>query len=344
MRTDLLGRTGITVSRLALGTMMLGAWGNRDREEAVRLVHTALDAGINLVDTADMYSAGESEAILGEALKGRRDEVVLATKVHFPMGQDPNRRGNSRRWIRQAVEESLRRLDTDRIDLYQIHRPDPATDLDETLGVLSDLVREGKVLAIGSSDFPAEHMVEARWTAERRGHVPFHTEQPPYSILMRGVERSVLPTAQRYGIGVLTWSPLASGWLTGRWRRGAEPELNDFRRNLIPHKFDPSLPGNARKHDVVEGLTGIAAEAGLSLTHLALAFVLSHPGVTSAIIGPRTPGQLTDLLAAADVTLDDATLDRIDALVPPGTDLNPADADWTPPHLADASLRRRARG
>ncbi|WP_329203234.1 MULTISPECIES: aldo/keto reductase [unclassified Streptomyces] len=341
MRTTTLGRTGITVSRIALGTMMLGAWGNRDHEDGERLVRTALDAGVNLVDTADMYSAGESERIVGKALKGRRDEVVLATKVHFPMGGGGNRQGNSRRWIRQAVEGSLRRLDTDRIDLYQVHRPDPSTDIDETLSVLSDLVREGKVLAIGSSDFPAEQMVEARWTAERRGHVPFHTEQPPYSVFMRGVERSVLPTAQKYGVGVLTWSPLASGWLTGKYRRGGPLELNDFRRDLIPHKFDQSLPGNARKYEVVEDLLRLASDAGLSLTHLALAFVLSHPAVDSALIGPRTTDQLADLLAAADVELDDAVLDRIDELVPPGTDLNPADADYTPPQLADASLRRR---
>ncbi|GHB75736.1 aldo/keto reductase [Streptomyces cirratus] len=341
MRTTTLGRTGITVSRIALGTMMLGAWGNRDHEDGERLIRTALDAGVNFVDTADMYSAGESEEIVGKALKGRRDEVVLATKVHFPMGGGGNRQGNSRRWIRQAVEGSLRRLDTDRIDLYQVHRPDPSTDIDETLSVLSDLVREGKVLAIGSSDFPAEQIVEARWTAERRGHVPFHTEQPPYSVLMRGAERSVLPTAQKYGVGVLTWSPLASGWLTGKYRRGGPLELNEFRRDLIPHKFDQSLPGNVRKYEVVEELLRLADDAGLSLTHLALAFVLSHPAVDSAVIGPRTTDQLEDLLAAADVELDDAVLDRIDELVPPGSDLNPADADYTPPQLADPSLRRR---
>ncbi|WP_438490058.1 aldo/keto reductase [Streptomyces sp. S186] len=341
MHSTTLGRTGITVSRLALGTMMLGAWGNRDHEDAARLIHTALDAGINFIDTADMYSAGESEEIVGKALKGRRDDVVLATKVHFPMGSDPNRRGNSRRWIRQAVEGSLRRLDTDRIDLYQIHRPDPTTDIDETLSVLSDLVREGKVMAIGSSDFPAEEIVEARWTAERRGHIPFRTEQPPYSIFMRGIERSVLPTAQRYGMGVLTWSPLASGWLTGKYRKSNPLELNDFRRDWISHKFDQSEPGNVRKLQVVEELIKLADEAQLPLSHLAVAFVLSHPAVSSAIIGPRTLEQLQDLLRAADVVLDNAVLDRIDELVPPGTDLNPADADYTPNHLADPRLRRR---
>ncbi|MFD6193248.1 aldo/keto reductase [Streptomyces sp. NPDC060275] len=343
MRTTALGRTGITVSRIALGTMMLGAWGQRDHAEAERLVHDALDAGVNLVDTADMYSDGESERILGKALRGRRDEVVLATKVHFPMGEGLNRSGNSRLWIRRAVEGSLRRLGTDRVDLYQVHRPDPDTDLDETLSVLSDLVREGKVMAIGSSDFPADQIVESRWVADRRGHTPFHTEQPPYSIFMRGVERAVLPTAQRYGMGVLTWSPLASGWLTGRFRGDAPLALNDFRSNLIPHKFDLDLPGNVRKCQVVEELLKLSAEAGVPLTRLALAFVLNHPAVSSAVIGPRTREQLTDLLAAGTVELEDAVLDRIDELVPPGTDLNPSDADYTPPALADASLRRRSR-
>ncbi|MFJ9617090.1 aldo/keto reductase [Streptomyces noursei] len=354
MRRTTLGRTGISVSRLCLGTMMLGAWGNADHDEAVRLVHTALDAGINFIDTADMYSAGESEEIVGKALKGRRDEVILATKVHFPMGDgttpvqfpavtEPNRSGNSRRWIKREVENSLRRLGTDYIDLYQIHRPDPSTDIDETLSALSDLVREGKVMAIGCSDFPAEQLVEARWVAERRNHVPFHTEQPPYSIFARGVERGVLPTAQRLGMGVLTWSPLASGWLAGKYRKSAGLELNDFRRDLIPHKFDQNLPGNARKLEIVEELVKLAADSGHRLTHLALGFVLSHPAVTSAIIGPRTVEQLDDLLGAVDVVLEDDVLDRIDALVAPGTDLNPSDTDYTPPALADAALRRRPR-
>ncbi|MYT34181.1 MULTISPECIES: aldo/keto reductase [unclassified Streptomyces] len=354
MRRTTLGRTGISVSRLCLGTMMLGAWGNADHDDAVRLVHTALDAGINFIDTADMYSGGESEEIVGKALKGRRDDVILATKVHFPMGDgtaparfpvvtDPNRSGNSRRWIKREVENSLRRLGTDYIDLYQIHRPDPTTDIDETLSALSDLVREGKVMAIGSSDFPAEELVEARWVAERRNHVPFHTEQPPYSIFMRGVERAVLPTAQRHGMGVLTWSPLASGWLAGKFRASAGLELNDFRRDLIPHKFDQNLPGNARKLEIVEELVKLAADSGHRLTHLALGFVLSHPAVTSAIIGPRTVAQLDDLLGAVDVVLEDDVLDRIDQLVAPGTDLNPSDADHTPPALADAALRRRPR-
>ncbi|MEV0202213.1 aldo/keto reductase [Nonomuraea sp. NPDC050691] len=338
MRRATLGRTGISVSRYCLGTMMLGAWGNPDHDDAARLIGKALDAGVNFVDTADMYSAGESEEIVGKAVRARRDEVVLATKVHFPMGDDPNQRGNSRRWIRQAVENSLRRLGTDRIDLYQIHRPDPATDLDETLSVLSDLVREGKVMAIGCSDFGAEEIVEARWVAERRGHVPFRTEQPPYSIFVRGIEKAVLPTAQKYGMGVLTWSPLNSGWLTGRFRRD-QMDLNEF-RNMISYKFDLSLPGNARKADVIEELIKLADDLGRPLSHVALAFVLSHPAITSVIIGPRTAEQLDDLVAAAELRLDDDVLDRIDELVPPGTDLNPGDVDYTPPHLANARLRR----
>ncbi|GAA2810473.1 aldo/keto reductase [Saccharopolyspora taberi] len=341
MQRRILGRTGISVSEFALGTMMLGEWGNSDHDDAIRLVHDALDAGVNLVDTADMYSGGESERIIGKALKGRRDEVVLATKGFFPMGGDPNQGGSSRRWITRAVEDSLRRLDTDRIDLYQVHRPDHHTDLDETLSVLSDLVRAGKIMAIGSSDFPAERIVEAQWVARERNHIAFHTEQPPYSVFVRGIERSVLPTAQKYGMGVLTWSPLNSGWLTGRYRRGTEIELNDFRR-MIAHKFDLGLPGNQRKLAAVEELARVADDAGLSMTHLALAFAASHPAVSSVILGPRTTGQLADVLGAADVRLDDDVLDRIDAVVAPGTDLNPSDIDYTPPALAKPELRRRA--
>ena len=342
MQRRILGRTGISVSKFALGTMMLGEWGNADHDDAVALVRTALDAGVNLVDTADMYSRGESERIVGKALKGRRDDVVLATKGFFPMGDDPNHGGASRRWITRAVEDSLRRLDTDRIDLYQIHRPDPRTDVDETLSVLSDLVRAGKIMAIGSSDYPAEQIVEAQWTARERNHVAFHTEQPPYSVFVRGIERAVLPTAQKYGLGVLTWSPLNSGWLTGRYRRGAPVELNEFRR-MIAHKFDLDLPGNQRKLAAVEELLAVADDAGLSLTRLALAFAATHPAVTSVILGPRTTDQLADVLGAADVVLDDEVLDRIDAIVAPGTDLNPADIDHTTPALASAELRRRPR-
>ncbi|MDL4818369.1 aldo/keto reductase [Actinomadura opuntiae] len=343
MEYRVLGRTGVSVSAFALGTLHLGAWGNGDHDDAVRLVHTALDAGINLIDTADQYSEGEAERIVGKAIRGRRDEVVLATKGHFPVqrgDRDPNRRGNSRRWLTRAVEDSLRRLGTDRIDLYQVHRPDPSTDIDETLSVLSDLVRAGKIMAIGTSDFPAEQLVEAQWVADRRNHVPFRTEQPPYSVFVRGIEADVLPTARKYGLGVLTWSPLNSGWLTGRFRRGEPIELTEFRR-VVAHKFDLELPGNRRKIEAVESLLAVAEEAGISLTHLALAFAANHPAVTSVLLGPRTIEQLTDQLDAAGVRLDDAALDRIDEIVPPGVTLNPADVDYRRPALTDPGLRRR---
>ncbi|MFE6741596.1 aldo/keto reductase [Streptomyces tubercidicus] len=335
MQRRILGGTGISVSEYALGAMMLGGWGNTDHDDCVRIVHRALDAGINLVDTADVYADGESEEIVGKALKGRREEVVLATKAVSPMGPDANHRGGSRRWLVRAVEDSLRRLGTDHIDLYQMHRPDPATDIDETLSALSDLVRSGKVRAIGSSTFPAEQIVEAQWTAERRGHLRFRTEQPPYSMLARGVENAVLPTARRYGMGVLTWGPLSAGWLSGRDLSASS------RAGMESRKFDLSLPGNARKAEAVRALSQVAAEAGLPLPHLATAFVRSHPAVTSVIIGPRTLDQLESMLAGSELTLGADILDRIDAIVPPGTDLNREDSYYTPPAIADASLRRR---
>ncbi len=344
MRHRILGRTGISVSRFALGTLHLGAWGNGDHEDAVRLIHTALDAGINLIDTADQYSNGEAEQIVGKALRSRRDQVVLATKGHFPVQfprrGDPNHRGNSRRWLTRAVEDSLRRLGTDRIDLYQVHRPDPLTDIDETLSVLSDLVRAGKIMAIGTSGFPAEQLVEAQWVAERQHHIRFHTEQPPYSVFVRGIEADVLPTAQKYGLGVLTWSPLNSGWLTGRLRHGRPIEMNEFRR-VVAHKFDLDRPGNRRKLDAVEQLMEVATQAGTSLTRLALAFAATHPAVTSVILGPRTIEQLVDQLGAADLQLGDDVLDRIDGIVAPGETLNPADVDYVRPALTDAEQRRR---
>jgi aryl-alcohol dehydrogenase-like predicted oxidoreductase len=342
MRMRTLGGTGIKVSPYCLGAMMFGAWGNRDHEDSIRIIHAALDGGINFVDTADMYSAGESEEIVGQALRGRRDDVVLATKAHSPMGEDPNMRGNSRRWIVREVESSLRRLQTDYIDLYQMHRPDPDTDIDETLSALSDLVRSGKVRAIGSSTFPAEQIVEAQWVADRRGHERFRCEQPPYSILVRGIEAGVLPTCQKYGMGVIVWSPLAGGWLTGRFRKDTDVDMTRGRAQRLPLRFDPALPGNQAKLAAVEELIKIAADAGRSLIHLALAFVTTHPAVTSAIIGPRTMDQLTDLLAGATVTLDDDILDRIDQIVPPGVTLNPADAGWQPPVLAEPAARRRS--
>ena len=341
MRMRTLGGTGIKVSPYCLGAMMFGAWGNPDHDEGVRIIHAALDAGINFVDTADVYSGGESEEIVGQALRGRRDQVVLATKANGSMGQDPNMSGNSRRWIVREVDNSLRRLQTDYIDLYQMHRPDPSTDIDETLSALSDLIRAGKIRAAGSSTFPAEEIVEAQWVAERRGRERFRCEQPPYSIFARGVETAVLPTCARYGMGVITWSPLAGGWLSGKFRRDSDIDMSSGRAQRIPRRFDPSLPGNARKLELVEELVKVAADAGTSLVHLALAFVVAHPAVTSAIIGPRTMDQLQDLLAAADVTLDDEVLDRIDAIVPPGVTLNDADAGWAPPSLTTPALRRR---
>ncbi len=335
MRYRTLGRTGIKVSPYALGAMMFGAMGNPDHDEAIRIVHKALDAGINLVDTADVYSRGESEEVVGKALKGRREDVVLATKLSLPMGEDPNQRGNSRRWIMTAVENSLRRLQTDHIDLYQIHRPDPDTDIEDTLSALSDLVRAGKVRVIGSSTMPASDIVEAQWVAERRGLERFRTEQPTYSILNRGIESEVLPVAQRYGMGTLVWSPLAKGMLTGRIRKG---QATDLRRATRFRSF-----GDEQRLDAVERLIPLAEEAGLPLTHLAMAFAIAHPGVSSAIMGPRTMEQLDDLLAGLDVVLPAEILDRIDAIVPPGTDVGvPDEAAYLPPALVDPALRRRA--
>ena len=342
METRTLGRTGIQVTSLCLGTMMFGAWGNPDHEDSVRIIHAALDAGINFVDTADVYSRGESEEIVGKALKGRRDDVVLATKAHGAMGEDPNHRGNSRRWITRAVEDSLRRLGTDWIDLYQIHRPDPRTDIDETLGVLSDLVRAGKVRAIGSSTFPAHQIVEAQWVAERRGRERFMCEQPPYSILVRGIERDVLPACERYGMGAITWSPLAEGWLTGRYRKGAELPPSS-RSGRHPVHWDMSLPDNQAKLEAAEALALLAEQEGISLIHLAIAFALEHPAVTSAIVGPRTMEQLESQLGAAEVVLDPAVLDRVDEIVPPGRNVAAAGAGYDPPAVTDAALRRRRR-
>jgi aryl-alcohol dehydrogenase-like predicted oxidoreductase len=341
MEQRILGRTGISVSKLCLGAMMFGAWGNRDPDESVRIIHRALDSGINFIDTADVYSQGESEEIVGRALAGgRRDEVVLATKVHGQMGEGVNRQGNSRRWILRECDESLRRLRTDWIDLYQIHRPDPTCDLDETLGALSDLVRAGKIRHFGSSTFPPSQIVEAQWVAERRGRERFVCEQPPYSMLVRGVEAEVLPVCRRHGMGVIPWSPLAGGFLSGAYRRD-RPVPASTRAARLPHRYDQSLPENQAKLEAAERLAQLADQAGFTLIHMAIAFVLRHPAVTAAIIGPRTMEHLESQLGAADVHLDAATLDRIDEIVPPGRNLNPADAGWSPPEVTDSSLRRR---
>jgi aryl-alcohol dehydrogenase-like predicted oxidoreductase len=343
MRYRTLGRTGIKVSPYALGAMMFGAVGNPDHDDSIRIIHKALDAGINVIDTADIYSNGESEEIVGQALKGRRDSVVLATKargrpragspVNGSGGDDPNRQGASRRWLVTAVEDSLRRLQTDHIDLYQIHRPDPETDIEDTLSALSDLIHSGKVRAIGTSTMPASDMVEAQWVAQQRGLERFRAEQPPYSILDRGIEAEVLPVAQRYGLGIMVWSPLAQGLLTGRVRKGQQSDLR--RTAMFSHMRDE------RRLDAVEQIIPLAAEAGLPMTHLAMAFAVAHPGVTCAISGPRTMEQLDDLLAGADVTLTDDVLDRIDKIVPPGTDIGRLDMAYQPPALLRPDLRRR---
>lgn len=318
--------------------MVLGTWGNTDLADCTRIINRALDAGINLIDTADMYGDGENEGIVGAAIKTRRDEVVLCTKFHYPVGDDPdpNRRGNSRRWIMTAVEDSLRRLGTDHIDLYQVHRPDPTTAIDETVEALSDLVRSGKIRAWGTSTFPAEELVEAHWAAARSGAIGPHSEQPPYSILCRGIENDVLPVAQRYGMGTLVWSPLSGGWLTGKYQRNDQAPSGS-RGATNPEHFDG---GNQLKFDAVEALDQIADDVGVSLTHLALAWTLEHPAITTALIGPRTMDQLDDLLGAAELTLKGEVLDLIDDVVPPGHDINTADKAWIPPGLSTHARRR----
>jgi aryl-alcohol dehydrogenase-like predicted oxidoreductase len=335
MQLRTLGRTGIKVSPYALGALALGtSIGNPDHDDSARIIHKALDAGINFIDTSDVY--GESEVALGKALKGRRDSVVLATKFSRPMGDDPNHQGASRRWIMTAVENSLRRLQTEYIDLYQVHRPNPSTDIEETLSALSDLIHSGKVRTVGTSAMPAADIIEAQWVAERRGLERFRTDQPPYSILSRGIEREVLPIAQRYGMGILVWGPLGQGMLTGRVRKGQQTDLR--RAHIFRHLNDE------RRIDAVEQLIPLAKKAGLPMTHLALAFVVAHPGVTSAIIGPHTMEQLDDLLAGANVTLTDDILDQIDEIVPPGTDVGTLDQAYLPPALLNSSLRRRPAG
>jgi aryl-alcohol dehydrogenase-like predicted oxidoreductase len=338
MQNRILGRTGVSVSPLCLGAMMFGPWGNSDEADSVRIIHRALDAGINFVDTADVYSAGESERIVGKALAGRRDDVVLATKFFMPMGTDPNERGGSRRWVIRAVENSLRRLDTDYLDLYQVHRPSQDTDVEETLGALTDLVRQGKVRCIGSSSYAASQIVEAQWTARDRRLERFVTEQPPYSILVRGIEADVLPTARRHGMGILSYSPLGGGWLSGRWRKGAAGTPTSAARPGA--RFDMASPANQRKLDVVEELAQLADQAGLTLIELAIAFVINHPAVTAAIIGPRTMEQLESQLPATEVTLTADILDRIDQLVAPGATINPDDNSYGEAELTPAARRR----
>jgi len=334
-----LGDTGLHVSPLCLGCMMFGAWGNTDHEDSVRVIHAAIDAGINFLDTADVYSGGESEEIVGKALKGRRDDVILATKFHGPTGSGPNDRGNSRHHIFRAVEDSLRRLDIDYIDLYQVHRPDPLTNVEETLSALTDLVRQGKVRYIGSTTYPAAEIVEAQWAAARRGLERFVSEQPPYSILVRDIERALLPAAAKYKMGVIVWSPLAGGWLSGKYRRG-EPMPKGGRAARMPPRFDPELEGNKQKYAVIEALAPLAEKEGISLVELAIAWTLEHPAVTSAIIGPRTMEQLEGQLKAPVIKLSAETLDAIDEIVPPGVTLNRPDNGYEPVWLEPVHRRR----
>ncbi|MGV9824006.1 aldo/keto reductase [Gordonia sp. NPDC003429] len=333
-----LGRTGVQVSPLCLGAMMFGPWGNDDEEDSIRIIRAALDAGINFVDTADVYSAGVSEEIVGKALAGRRDDVFLATKFFMPMGDDPNHGGGSRRWIMRAVEDSLRRLHTDHIDLYQVHRPSADTDIDETLGALTDLVHQGKVRYIGSSSFSGSQIVEAQWVAADNRLSRFVTEQPPYSILVRGIEEDVLPAVGRHGMGTLTYSPLAGGWLSGRWRKGTSSAPTSSARPSA--RFDMSVAANQRKLDIVDELAHLAEQSGITLIDLAIAFVLNHPGVTAAIVGPRTMAQLDAYLPAADVTLSTDVLDRIDELVAPGVTVNPDDNSYGAVELTPSARRR----
>jgi aryl-alcohol dehydrogenase-like predicted oxidoreductase len=339
-----LGATGLSVSPLCLGAMMFGAWGNRDHDDSIAIIHAAVDAGINFIDTADVYSRGESEEIVGKALAGgRRDSVVLATKAHGRMhDDDPNAFGNSRRWLVKEVEDSLRRLKTDWIDLYQIHRPEPDTDIDQTLGALSDLVTAGKVRAIGSSTFPAWQIVQAQWVAEQRGRERFVCEQPPYSMLIRAIERDVLPACEQYGMGVIPWSPLAGGWLSGRYSKDGESPGSSRRAQMIPSRYDMSIPGNQAKLEAAQALGEVAEQAGMPLIEMSLRFVISHPAVTAAIIGPRTMEQLESQLSVLErATLSGEVLDRIDEIVAPGTNVNQADTGWDPPWLTDPSQRRR---
>ena len=338
-----LGRTGLTVSRLALGGAMFGGWGDGDEADSIRLIHAALDAGINLVDTADAYSAGESERIIGKALSGgKRDGIVLATKFHNPMGDDPNRHGNSRRWIFQAVDESLKRLQTDWIDLYQAHRFDFRSDLEETIAALDDLVRAGKIRYFGSSNFAAHVVVEAQWVSESNNLGRFICEQSPYSILARGIEADLLPVCARHGLGVVIWSPLSGGWLSGKYDADNSPESS--RRGWItPRRYDMSLPGNRAKLDALLRLHKLAEASGLGLMDVAIAFVLEHPTVTTVIAGPRSCDQLPAYLSASRIRLDSHILDRIDEIVSPGATFNPGDVVWEPPELVDSRLRRRSK-
>ncbi|MGV9778760.1 aldo/keto reductase [Streptosporangium sp. NPDC003464] len=334
-----LGRTGVQVSTLALGAMNFGKIGRTTQDEVTAIVDAALEAGINLIDTADVYSGGESEEMVGRAIASRREDIVLATKAGLPMGDERNHQGGSRRWLVTALDDSLRRLGVDHVDLYQIHRWDPRTGDEETLSALTDLQRAGKIRYFGSSTFPAYRIVQAQWAARELHLSRYVTEQPSYSILQRGIEAHVLPVTEEYGLGVLAWSPLASGWLSGAIREGREITSN--RSAFMPQRFDTTVPANRARLEAVERLAEVADEAGLTMIQLALGFVTAHPGVTGALIGPRTLDHLHSQLAAADTVLSADVLDAIDAIVAPGTDLAAHEKNDTPPALLDPSLRRR---
>ncbi|MEV8371860.1 aldo/keto reductase [Kribbella sp. NPDC056861] len=338
MQYRTLGRTGVQVSTLALGAMNFGQIGRTTQDEATAIVDAALEAGVNLIDTADMYGQGESEKMVGKAIAGRRDDLVLATKATMPMGDERNHRGSSRRWLVAELDNSLRRLGVDHVDLYQVHRWDPTTSDEETLSALTDLQRAGKIRYFGSSTFPAYRIVQAEWAARENRLSRYVTEQPSYSILQRGIETHVLPVTEEYGLGVLAWSPLASGWLSGAVREGRE--INTNRSGVLPERFDLTIPSNRARLDAVERLVKVADQAGLTLIQLALGFVTAHPAVTSAIIGPRTLEHLQSQLAAADTVLSADLLDAIDEIVAPGIDLAPQEKFDAPPALLDPALRR----
>ncbi len=341
MQYRTLGRTGVQVSSLALGAMNFGAIGRTTQSDVDQIVGAALDAGINLIDTADMYSRGQSEEMVGKAVAGRRDDVILATKAALPMSEERNHQGASRRWLTKALDDSLRRLGVDHIDLYQIHRWDPRTGDEETLSALTDFQRAGKIRYFGTSTFPSYRLVQAQWAAAEHRLGRYVTEQPNYSILQRGAESEVLPLAEGYGLGVLVWSPLASGWLTGAVREGHE--VTTSRSAFMPQRFDLSVPENRAKMGAVEKLAALADESGISMIQMALGFVTAHPAVTTALIGPRTMDHLDSQLAAADTTLSAEVLDAIDAIVAPGVDLAAQEKNPTPaPAVTNPALRRRA--
>ncbi len=326
-----LGHSGLKVSRLCLGTMTLGRWGNPDHADCIRIVHKALDEGINFIDTANRYAMGESEEIVGKALEGRRNDVVLATKVFMPGMGGLLDRGTSRRHIMLQVEDSLRKLRTDWIDLYQIHRNDKDTPLEETMGALTDCVRQGKVRYLGVSTgtqaesramhFPGWKMVESLWLADRQHLERFISTQPPYSIFTREAEREIFPVCRTHGFGAIVWSPIEGGWLSGRYRKGRPVPEDSRARNqtefgaFVAPRFDMTSPQAQRRLDVVEELAAMAESLGVSLARYATAWTLLNPAVTSAIIGPRVMPQLEDTLPAGDVKIPEEHRKRIDALV-----------------------------